>query len=557
MSIASKTLFYCFIASVFLNQLSAQVNMTQVRNSFNEKDYHQADSLLQILCDQNAYQGGYWFWRGRTNYELKDYQEAVKAYLYSDSLGHAKKWSAVGLAYSYRALNDKAKMTRWLKKLVSLDPTWLDRLRGGSFKDLMDAADYSALFGAYNKADELSGWQGDLEFLKNTLYRTHYQIDIKTPLAAWDSAYQAISNQLPRLSKEERALALARFVALAGDGHTNLWPQFHPDFTFTMLPIMIYPFSDGHFVRAADPEYSEILGAKVLQIGSMPIDQVASKLSAYVGHDNPMHDLLVRVPVMSTVQMLVDIGAISDPNEVSIKVKTSQGEQVVTLKPIPFDFELLGRKYQAPQWQKMYSAQDVPLWPQKARDGYWYEYLANYNLLYLKIDQITNKKEQSLTALVDEVFKKIEKEKIDRLVLDIRLNDGGDSNLYRPLLLALIRSRVNKPGQFFTIIGRTTYSAAMNLTTDLEYWTNTTLVGEPTGSSPVFVGENRYFTLPYSKLRISVSDRNHQRGAGSSVDKRIWVAPHIATPLTSDDFANGIDPAIAAILAMIKRDQPR
>ena len=134
------------------------------------------------------------------------------------------------------------------------------------------------------------------------------------------------------------------------------------------------------------------------------------------------------------------------------------------------------------------------------------------------------------------------------LVVDLRHNGGGSSDLYKPLIQKILASEINKKGQLFGIIGRVTFSAAMNFTTDLEYWTNVTRVGEPTSSSPNFIGESRIFHLPYSNLRISLSDRMHQGGAGSSADRRIWVAPEIAIPLSSTEFAKGVDPAMDWIL---------
>ena len=56
--------------------------------------------------------------------------------------------------------------------------------------------------------------------------------------------------------------------------------------------------------------------------------------------------------------------------------------------------------------------------------------------------------------------------------------------------------------------------------------------------------------LPYSKLMVGISSRYFQRS--SSEDRRLWIAPHIAAEMTSQDYAQQVDPALEAILAYLK-----
>ena len=78
--------------------------------------------------------------------------------------------------------------------------------------------------------------------------------------------------------------------------------------------------------------------------------------------------------------------------------------------------------------------------------------------------------------------------------------------------------------------------------------TEAIFVGEPTGSSPTFVGESVEFLLPYSKLLANVSDLLWQ--TGWPMDCRRWIAPAIYTPPTFADFRRNRDPAMEAILSI-------
>jgi hypothetical protein len=105
---------------------------------------------------------------------------------------------------------------------------------------------------------------------------------------------------------------------------------------------------------------------------------------------------------------------------------------------------------------------------------------------------------------------------------------------------------VNQRGRLFVIIGRRTFSAAMNCASLLELHTPATFVGEPTGSRPNFVGESTSFLLPYARYRVFCSSRYWQHV--TSTDERPWIAPEIVAEPTAADYAANRDPAMAAIL---------
>ncbi len=133
-------------------------------------------------------------------------------------------------------------------------------------------------------------------------------------------------------------------------------------------------------------------------------------------------------------------------------------------------------------------------------------------------------------------------------MIDLRRNNGGNTALLPPLIHGLIRSeQINQRGKLFVIIGRRTFSAAQNAATFIERHTNAIFVGEPTGSSPNFIGEDLIFTLPYSQLMANVSDFYWQ--SSWPMDYRAWIAPQIYRPPTFAAYRANRDPALEAILA--------
>ena len=100
----------------------------------------------------------------------------------------------------------------------------------------------------------------------------------------------------------------------------------------------------------------------------------------------------------------------------------------------------------------------------------------------------------------------VKKKKFRRVIVDMRLNPGGDNHTYVDLLRALRSKRVNKKGRLVVLIGRSTFSAAQNFITELERKTRAVFVGETSGGSPNLYGDVQPVDLPSAGLR-----RRHRR----------------------------------------------
>jgi hypothetical protein len=100
----------------------------------------------------------------------------------------------------------------------------------------------------------------------------------------------------------------------------------------------------------------------------------------------------------------------------------------------------------------------------------------------------------------------------------------------------------------FVIIGRRTFSAAGNAATYIQRQTNAIFVGEPTGAKPNSMGDETYFTLPYSKLTASVADVYWE--SSWPQDFRNWIAPQIYVEPTFAAYRANRDSAMEAVLGL-------
>jgi hypothetical protein len=189
----------------------------------------------------------------------------------------------------------------------------------------------------------------------------------------------------------------------------------------------------------------------------------------------------------------------------------------------------------------------VPLCLRNADLPFWFEYLPGERTVYFQFNQVRDSASETLLELSERLFGFVESNEVEKLVIDMRWNGGGNTFKELPLLRRIIASeKVNRRGSLFVIIGRHTFSAAQNGVNFLSHHSEAIFVGEPTGSSPTFIGETSYFELPYSKTVMNISDL---RWVGTwPDDNRIWLPPTLYTPPTFASFRVNHDPALEAVL---------
>jgi hypothetical protein len=192
----------------------------------------------------------------------------------------------------------------------------------------------------------------------------------------------------------------------------------------------------------------------------------------------------------------------------------------------------------------------APLWLRAPDNKHWFAYLPASGTLYVQYNAVRDKPEETVAEFFDKVFTFADARQVDRFVLDIRRNGGGNGYLNQPIIHGLIkRERINQPGKLFAIIGRATYSAAMMLTDDLEKHTKALFVGEPTGASPNMYGDAELIVLPNSGLEVWASALHWVYSEPR--DNRPWIAPDIPAELSSADYRARRDPALEAVLAHV------
>ena len=400
----------------------------------------------------------------------------------------------------------------------------------------------------------VTAWRQDLRYMAAQMAERHRNLYHSITRSGFDSAVASLDARIPTLKRYQVILELARIVALVGDGHTNIAPTRDPRIGFRSYPIALYLFSDGLYIRAADSAHAPLVGARVVRIGSHSVDEAYAAVRPLIGRDNEMGVRFFVPFLLAMPEVLGGTGLVPDMERAELTLERDGRRFEVTLAPAgpaPMMAPETDRSWIAPPgWvdARQSAAHPTPLWLEDPSDKFRYRYLPDSRTLYVQFNEVGNKPDETVAQFCRRLFAFARHRPVRRLVLDLRLNGGGDGSLNRPLLLGIIKAEsLDVRGRLFTIIGRRTWSAAQFLVTQLESYTNTILVGEPTASRGNAYGDSYRITLPNSGITVRVSTLWWQ--LSDPRDTRPWTPPEIATGLSFEDYRSNRDPALQAVLS--------
>ena len=394
--------------------------------------------------------------------------------------------------------------------------------------------------------ENLDAWNEDLDFFMTRLRDIHPDPFYRVSEEEYVQAIDKLKAELSTMTDEQIIVELTRIVAFI-DGHSSVSTLGEP-VNFHHYPIRLYLFSDGLFIVGAQKPFDGLIGGQIIQIGNAPVADALEAVAPLIPHDNPMGIQLGSPSWLMRPEVLLALGLIDSMDNPQIVVELPDGTQQ-TINPMPITFA----EYRA--WARGDGFGNGPVFglpehpeplylSRASSEAFWITYLEDTDTLYIQYNRV----QSGIGKLVREIQEILDQQDVERVILDLRLNPGGNNTTYAPFLdLLSTDPEINRPGRFFTILGRQTFSAAANFATELENNTYTIFVGEPMGGSPNLYGDVVPITLPNSKIQISISARYWPKSTPE--DTRVWIAPDIPAPLSSEDFFNNVDPAMEAILA--------
>lgn len=393
-------------------------------------------------------------------------------------------------------------------------------------------------------------WQQDLRFLQEQVHENHDFLFKKVTPDAFDKAVDALYDAIPTIQEHEIVVGLAKIVALFQYGHTTLPLLSQEPAGLHVAPFNLHQFKDGLYIQGVHKDYAEALGAKVLKVEGTSVEKAKEQIYPVVPAENSQFFLAYYLNYLGVPEILHAQGLTKELKN-TVTLELEKDGQVFSTTFATSSSQDMPRSYgyvkQEGDWLDARQQDKTPFYLKKLDQIYFYEYLPEQKAVYVRHSQIQDDPTQATPDFYAEVFDFIEKNEVDRLILDVRLNGGGNNYKNKPIIKEIIRSeKIDQVGHLFVIIGRRTFSACQNLVNELDNYTNAIFVGEPTGENINFYGDNRPITLPNSQLQAYLSFAWWQDKPQWS--NRDWLAPHVAADIRFAEYQANQDPVLEATL---------
>jgi hypothetical protein len=391
------------------------------------------------------------------------------------------------------------------------------------------------------------GAAADVRQLAEQMEAIHPNLFATVSKARFRSTVSSLVAKASTLSEDELIVELMRLAALPGNrnGHGGIFPG-DPAHRRTMhlFPIRLYTFADGTYV-VDDDDGGKLIGLRPVTVGGHTWAEVERLVRPLVPHDNASSlkgllphyalgaEVLDGLGVADGIGPLVFGFARRDGSRVDVTLSPVDARRYVALFPNPRygHSPSLLPSASAP----MYLAQDdQPLWVRTLDGGR--AVFVGYNGVTVSTDGPAKR-----------LLRLAERPRVRRVIVDLRLNGGGDNTTMWPLVEALRNPRINRPGRLYVLIGRATFSAAGNFAAELDRSTRAIFVGEPTGGGVKMYGDARPVALPNTGIEAHVPARYWDFGTGPK-DRRLAVSPGLPVALGIGDFLARRDPVLDATL---------
>jgi hypothetical protein len=387
-------------------------------------------------------------------------------------------------------------------------------------------------------------WRAEIDLLGKELVQRHPNLFFSTDSASFFSALDRVASETEGQTVFQVSVRLQQVLAGLGDPHTLINYHFNIDQQL-ILPIECYWFEDGLYILRSRMEYQELIGKKITSINGIPLERVIDSLSTLIPGTNAS---LVKasIPRMITWTQLLQTFGFSGSTRIQMGVEDADGQMIQSLIELPARESELGSV----------QPDSLPLGWQDRKAYFRERYFPAEKIYYIQYNKCWSRETEvefgsgasalfmpSFREFEKLVFHTLRKQEVDKLVFDLRFNNGGNSTQGTRFIERLRKTRFGEHGKVYLIVGRETSSEAIINAVDLMKRFDVVVVGENSGGKPNDYGDVRRFVLPRSNLVVNNPTRYYALVEGDPQS----IIPDIPAPESFSTYMAGIDPAFEAI----------
>lgn len=364
--------------------------------------------------------------------------------------------------------------------------------------------------------------------LREAIRATHPAPFTRVSEAEFDAAAEALDADWAELTaRGEAGFALRELVASLGDEHTTVAQEGVQD---AALPFFVIKIGEDFVIVQAQQAYAQWAGCVLEAVGGVPACELAARMAPYLSAETDGWRGVLAAQEMISMRMLVHIGAAQSMEEAGITVRdTRTGEtRTETVKALAGEYDY-GTSVLMPMAQTF------------AQSGYYYATLLEGGELFIQYNVCADNPQMPVVDFAAALGEQLGENPPDKIIVDLRHNGGGNSEVINPLLELL--ERYGRQGSaLYALIGAETFSSGVMDAMKLRDM-GATLVGEATGGvlgfgelKIVALGEG--FTLCCSSVDFS------------SGQAHLPLEPDVEAAQTLEDMLAGVDTAVERVRSM-------
>lgn len=340
----------------------------------------------------------------------------------------------------------------------------------------------------------------DLNLLCETLETGHYDLYANISEEEFQAEREKIARQTLNMTDAEFYWSVRHLLSLVGDAHTAAYPS---DYFMSVLPWNIKKFDEGWFILILDKAHEQYLGTRVVAINDIPIDEVVERTRQVVSYEADTWLWQKAPDVLGWKEALEYLDIVEPDEPVLVTVETAQGAEETFELPAYDDWSEEKKQEVLVGFQR----DSVPVTAEQ--DAIYWSTALDENTYFIQYSSCKEDPDLPMAQFAQQVEADLESGGYQNIIIDLRYNSGGNSEVIRPLeqTLSLYAINAGSDVQFYILIGGRTFSSATIAATDFKKTTigNSIFVGQPTGGVlkcagdvlPLFM-ENTPIAMQYS-----------------------------------------------------------
>ena len=394
--------------------------------------------------------------------------------------------------------------------------------------------------------------QADLSFLENLLLSKHPDPFMYADRAQLVNGFDSLRSSIRKPLSGLRFLAhITSLYPLLGDGHTMFLPA-DDDGAKRYLPLDAVWLQDHLYIRRnGSADHRLVPGTEILAIngvGSAALMDTLLMRQIRDGYNTTYPQWILNHWFKEYYRF-----SFGEPERFDLLVATDQGNTHAIVDALPADSiraNILRTTTQAPPNEPVFGLR----------------YAQGDSIAILTIPSF--EKGSVSNAMIDAAFSELRQRKVNRLILDLRGDQGGEPKCAKRLLAHLLNERFElvhkgpasgwtKPrpdaftGALLVLMDGGSFSVTGMVLSCLERHQRATFIGEEAGGNrTLLAGSPRHVRLPNTRINGFISTRLWQ--LADRPNDGHGVMPPVAVTPTIDDIIHERDPAMEAALRVLR-----